>query len=341
MAELPGRKVVFFISDGFLMNLRGSDTSNRLRRIADAAARSRVAVYSIDARGLAALPDFDASRPAVFDPTAIVSRTGADEISSLQEPLHRLAEDTGGRALLNSNALAAAVPRALQETSVYYLLGWRPEQVDHQENRFHRIAVSVRGRPELTVRVPRGFYDAPPAEEQRTGPPSRRRRQSATPTGSPEEIPADAALLSVLRAAHPVTTLPASLSLSFVDMPDTGTVLTASTQLNATTLDFGPSEGDARQAVVDVISAVFGDQGQGISTVKERLTVSLASMSSTKNAMSNRVIYRHRFQMRPGLYQVRVAARDSRTGRAGSRGRGSAARTTSIPIPPTPAQTRV
>ncbi len=318
VSDLSGRKVVFFLSDGFLINLRGMDTANRLQRIADAAARSRVTVYSIDARGLAALPDFDASRPAVFDPTAIVSRTSADEISLLQEPLQRLAVDTGGRAMLNSNALAAAIPRALQETSVYYLLGWMPEQEGHQDNHFHRIEVSVRGRPEWTVRVPRGFYDAPPTDEQRTAPSSRRRGRSATSTGAAEESPADAALLSALRSAHPVTTLPASLRLSFSETPSTGTVLTVSTELNASTLDFGSSEGSERQAVVDVITSVFSDQGQGVSTVKERLTVSFSSMSSTRNTTSRRVIYRHQFQMKPGLYQVRTAARDSGTGRVGS-----------------------
>jgi VWFA-related protein len=318
VAELPGRKVVFFISDGFEMNLHGSDTSNRLRQIADAAARSRVVIYTMDARGLATLPSFDASRPAIFDPGGVVDRTDADELGASQEPLYKLAADTGGRALINSNALAAAVPRALQETATYYLLGWTPEQEEQQSNRFHRIEVSVRGRPELTVRVPRGYYDVPPLAEPRNAPSSRRRRPAAIPAATPEESPADAALLSALRSAHPVTQLPASLWLGYVDVPNAGTVLTASTQLNATTLDFGPSDSEPRQAIVDVVSSVFDDRGQGVSTVKEHLTVSPSSTSPEQNAMGNRVTYSHRFQVKPGLYQVRVAARDSRTGRVGS-----------------------
>jgi VWFA-related protein len=316
VADLPGRKVAFFVSDGFLMNLRGSDTADRLRRIADAAARSRVVIYTMDARGLATLPSFDASRPVVFDPAGIVDRTDADELSASQEALFRLAADTGGRALINSNALVEAVPRALQETSLYYLLGWTPGPEEQQNSRFHLIEVSIRGRPELIVRVPRGFYDVPPPTEAAAATSSRRRRQSETPA-TPAASPAETALLSALHSIHPVTTLPASLSLGFVDMQDTGTVLTASTHLNATTLDFGPSDGDRRQAVVDIVSAVFNDQGQGVSSVKETLTISPPSTSSTK-AVNHRLTYSHRFRLDPGIYQVRVAARDSRTGRAGS-----------------------
>jgi hypothetical protein len=321
LAELPGRKVVFFVSDGFVLNLRGSNASNRLQRIADAAARSRVVIYTMDGRGLVSQPDFDASRPAVSDATGAVSRSNADEINSSQAPLYRLAADSGGRALINSNALVDIVPQALQETSRYYLLGWTPRQQEDQEerqnNRFHRIEVSVRGRPELTVRVPRGFYGTQPPADEAAPASSRRRRQSATPA-TPAASEAEAALISTLRSRHPVTTLPMTLSLRFFDMPATGAVLTGTAHLNATTLDFGASDGNAGQAVVDVISAVFNDQGQSVSDVKERLTISPPSSSTTPRATSGRVTYSHQFQLKPGLYQVRVAARDTTTGRAGS-----------------------
>src|SRR5215213_1079699 len=51
-AKLPGRKLVFFISDGFVPNFVGSDFTTMLRRATDAANRSSVVIYSLDARGL-------------------------------------------------------------------------------------------------------------------------------------------------------------------------------------------------------------------------------------------------------------------------------------------------
>jgi hypothetical protein len=151
----------------------------------------------------------------------------------------------------------------------------------------------------------------PPPTEQRTASSGGRRRPAATNA-------ADAELLAALQATPPVTALPTSLSLGFIDFPDTGAVLTASLHLNATTLDFGSSDGNARQAVVDIVNTVFDDRGQGVSSFKQRLTIRPPAAPATKDAPRTRVTHSHEFRLKPGLYQVRVAARDSKTGRIGS-----------------------
>src|SRR5260370_27059768 len=53
-SELPGRKLLFLVSDGFFLDDRNSDSLSRLRSITSAAARSGIVIYSIDARGLIA-----------------------------------------------------------------------------------------------------------------------------------------------------------------------------------------------------------------------------------------------------------------------------------------------
>ncbi len=52
--NLPGRKVVFFLSGGFLIENRHSDSFSKLREITNAAAKSGVVIYSMDTRGLVA-----------------------------------------------------------------------------------------------------------------------------------------------------------------------------------------------------------------------------------------------------------------------------------------------
>src|SRR5437773_4719871 len=52
--KLPGRKLVFFISNGFFLDSRNSDSRERLQRITSVAARTGVVIYSMDARGLVA-----------------------------------------------------------------------------------------------------------------------------------------------------------------------------------------------------------------------------------------------------------------------------------------------
>jgi VWFA-related protein len=311
-AELPGRKIIFFLSDGFELSLDGPEISEGLRQIADAAARANVVIYSLGAAGLATPPGFDAGRSVIFDPTGTLIGADTDELSAVQEALHTLAADTGGRALLNSNALAGAVESALQETSMYYVLAWTPAQDVSQRKRFRRIEVSVRDRPELTVRVRRGFYDAPPAAP--TAPPAatsaRDRRKPAKSAPLAPASTDDAALLSALRSMYPVTALPISLSLGFMDLEDAGTVLTVSTDVNTTSLKSGAGEGSATSSsVIDLVTAVFNDQGQGVSSLKDRLTPTPASTHVSHNRS---------FRLKPGLYQVRTAARDGRTGQLGS-----------------------
>jgi len=78
-AELPGRKLLFVISDGFYLDERSSDVVERLRSITTAAARSGIVIYSIDGRGLiSGTPD--ASDPGTFDPSGRVQRAGLGAI---------------------------------------------------------------------------------------------------------------------------------------------------------------------------------------------------------------------------------------------------------------------
>ncbi|HKP71430.1 MAG TPA: VWA domain-containing protein, partial [Pyrinomonadaceae bacterium] len=125
-AQLPGRKIVYLISDGFALETKRSEITDGLRRVTDAAVRAGVAVYTLDARGLSAemtgMPD--ASSDASPDPAGRLAMGMLNETTARQEPLRIIAADTGGRALLNTNALDEAVGKAFKENSLYYLLAW-------------------------------------------------------------------------------------------------------------------------------------------------------------------------------------------------------------------------
>ena len=62
VSQAPGRKVVFLISDGFFMNDRSTGFGDKVHRIADAAVRGGVIVYSLDARGLGSAIDASSNR---------------------------------------------------------------------------------------------------------------------------------------------------------------------------------------------------------------------------------------------------------------------------------------
>src|SRR6266498_4524865 len=159
--KLPGRKLIFFISGGFFLDDRNSDSRDRLQRITSAAARNGVVIYSMDARGLVASL-IDISSESQFDLSGRVQRANTGELLASQDSLHALAKDTGGKAIFNTNSLGPGLGRALKETSTYYLLAWKPDRGAQNSRKFRRIEVKLVGKPDLTVQVRRGFFDREP-----------------------------------------------------------------------------------------------------------------------------------------------------------------------------------
>ena len=322
-AQLPGRKLVYFISDGFVCDAGQGDTLDRLRRVSDAAVRAGVVVYTLDARGLSAaltgVPD--ASSGPSIDPTGRLSANLGNETTAMQEPLRIIAGETGGRALLNTNALANALTRALQETSVYYLLAWRPAQEEARGSRFRRIEVSVRQRSDLTVLVQRGFFTTPPAD----APPKRaeaKREKRAAVDGSPLPVSAPQAgaphptLLTALRSYAPRTALPTSLTLNYFNAPQFGLLLASSLQVVSET----PAPGQSKH--IDVIGGIYDEQGKAVASFDRHITItpkaSADGAAATAKPEPQRIVITHQARITPGLYQVRIAARDVEGERTGS-----------------------
>lgn len=307
-SALPGRKLVFFISDGFILNLRRNEITDSLRNITNAAARNSVVIYTMDARGLAVSSLYDASTQGTFDPSGRTVGYLTSDISDTQEPLRTIAANTGGRALLNSNSYNLPIKQALSETSRYYLLAWRPEG-EARGNKFRRIEVSVRGRSDLKVNVRGGYYDVSAKQ-------SAKRNQTETKTPAPSAKSPDTDLREAIKAPYPVTTLPTELDLVYLDMPEKGLVLTVSTQIAGQFLSLEQT-GDKQTGAVDIAGLVLNDQGKAVASFSDHLNLS-ADASANPNATKSNIVYNYQAHLTPGLYQVRVAAHDNKSGRTGS-----------------------
>ncbi|HYH85641.1 MAG TPA: VWA domain-containing protein, partial [Pyrinomonadaceae bacterium] len=317
-SQIPGRKVFFFISDGFLVEDRDGDLRDWMRRIADAAARAGVVIYTLDAQGLRA-GNADASSSVAFDPGGRLSSVNNSEISGMQSPLYTLAGETGGRALVNTNALNRAVVSALKETSLYYLLAWRPESAAGRGSpKYQRIEVSIRNRPELRVIVRRGFYSSQPPPESSRGGEKKKKKNAEAETDIKvgtlaAQSKSERELLEVVRAPMPRAGLPTSLALNYVNTADGGAVLTTSVELDRAALTF--ERGEKEQASFDLFGVILNDRGKVAYGFKQQMTV-IANPSIP--AEQQRVMYSYPAPLAPGLYQVRVGTRDSRSGRLGS-----------------------
>lgn len=165
---VPGRKVFVHVSSGlplqpgvelydyFERRLKiplsldkvGLQQMSAYQRLAAAAQAAGVALYTIDASGLTGdegsnLGNRDASR---LD--AGLMR------DNLRGPLQLLADETGGKAIVNENDFGRALGEIEAQYTTYYSLGFRAEA----DKNLHKVDVRVK-RAGLTVRSTRAFRD--------------------------------------------------------------------------------------------------------------------------------------------------------------------------------------
>lgn len=309
--KMPGSKLAFFLSDGFIADTgpRGRVSADHLARITDNARRAGVVIYSIDARGLIS-GELDATGNIAFDATGMLESAHLREIAATQDALHSLAVDTGGRALRNQNEFDQFINVALDETSRYYLIAWRPEADDEKDAKIRKITVSVKGRPDLTVRSARGFSNR---SAPKSGP--EERASAAENSKSARKKQPDADIQDALEDFYPKQALPVQLSLIYLDTPASGSVLTTSVQAPGESLFYGEEGKDP--ARVTIAGVVLNDKGKPAASFRTGLKVNPASASRPQGNASN-VIYNFPAPLKPGIYQVRVAARDDASGLVGS-----------------------
>lgn len=329
---LPGRKLVFFLSDGFILNERSAGALETLRGVSEAAAQAGAVVYTMSLRGanFTSGSGIDASTNDYIDLTA--RRVGVDfgEIAATREPLQLLADQTGGRAILNSGSIDEAVRQALGETADYYLLAWRPDASELRDASA-RLKVSVKGHPEWRVRLRAASFSVPAVAGERPRQAARPAAAREQPAGSLESVGEhkeagagvvasvaeaksnDVELLEALGSLYPQRGLPVALSAGYLDAGEQGAVLNVSMQLGRSDFDFDSAGGKGR-ALVDVAGAAIDDRGQ-FGSFKQLLTI---TPEQAGGDASQPVIWHQRLRLGPGLYQVRVALRERATGRVGS-----------------------
>ncbi|HXC72613.1 MAG TPA: VWA domain-containing protein [Pyrinomonadaceae bacterium] len=304
---LPGRKLVFFLSGGFLIDSRRGDSYGKLRDITTAAARNGVIIYSMDTRGLVASLK-DASMEVPFDPSGQLSRQTQGELHATQDGMNALAVDTGGKAIFNTNDLQKGLAPALNETSTYYLLAWKPDAEVQKHKKFRNLEVKLLNRPDLFVRVRKGFFDLDPAPKAEVA------KDSSKP---PKQESAPAKLRESIAAPYPERELPISLSADYYDLADKGPIVSTSILIPGEFLIFSEEPDGKIKAITDVSGIFFDLKGVPQANFLERITTTTQSLEAVK-INSSEITYTYPAKLAPGLYQVRVAARDEKSGRTGS-----------------------
>ena len=144
-----GRKTLLLVSEGFTGAtpstviggvpgnpdpIGGANLQTEFQQIFADAARSNTSLYTLDPRGLAVC-EFCASARVNMQVDLKILNTALDS-------LRVIADNTGGRAILNSNDPLPALKQMLRDSSAYYLLGYTSTEKP-RDGRFHPIKVRV------------------------------------------------------------------------------------------------------------------------------------------------------------------------------------------------------
>lgn len=303
------RKAIVFFSEGIDYNIfdftkrEATTVQEKMREVFASATRSNVSIYSIDPRGLTMLGDESIQVAGGFPENPQLNlgmQSFNDSLRLSQDSLRSLSEETGGFAAVNRNDFSDAFSRVVKDSSSYYVLGYYPKN-DRRDGRFRKIEVKVR-RPGVEVRSRRG-YTAPRGK-----------------VPAPPKVPAgDKTSPQVREALDSPLPLPA-LTLNVFAAPFKGVApnTAVAVTIEAAGNDFGFDEKDGKLLTDYEVSTIAIDQ-QGKIRGGDRSVVNFALKPENRQRFAQTgVRVSTRLQLPPGRYQLRVAARESGTGRVGS-----------------------
>jgi VWFA-related protein len=307
LAGISGRrKAIIYFSEGVdydifdVFNTSGGASAvlQASRDAVAAATRANVSIYGIDPRGLGAGGD---DLIEVQDTPQDMSlnlglTTFGNEVQRSQDSLRVLSTETGGFAVVNRNDMATAFERVVADNSAYYLLGYYSSN-ERRDGRFRKIEVKV-ARPGLTVRSRKGYVAA-------------RGRNEVKDDGrtAPE-------LRAALTSPLPTSALPLAIAAAvFKGGAGKGAVV-LSTLIAARDLDLVEKDGLFNNQLELVVTAAnYG----GKTFPGDRATLTLAMKpDSVQRLRAGGFRILNSIDLPPGRYQLRVAARESNTKRAGS-----------------------
>jgi VWFA-related protein len=295
LSHLQQKKSLIYFSSG--MDRTGIENQSELRAAVNAAVRSNMAIYTMDLRGLQALVPGGEAQNASLRGTSVYS--GQSTISTLnsnfttQETLVTLASDTGGRAFLDSNDFNQIYKGVQQDTSTYYLLGYRSTN-PAKDGRYRRIVVKV-NLPGVKIDYRRGYYAA--ADYQHS-------------TKEDKELQLQEELASEL----PATDLPLYLGDAYFRLEPNKYFIPISLVVPGSQIPFVRSS-DRDKATLDVIGIVLDKEQHPLQRIRD--TVKLAVNTSSEVQKKN-VQYDTGLSLPPGKYHLKFVVRENQTGRMGS-----------------------
>ncbi len=294
---IPGRKSVIHFSSG--IERTGVENEAQLRATTDAANRSNVSFYTVDARGLAALPpggDATSASPAgtaIYTSSAVTSQFNS--LHGGRETLATLATDTGGRTFYDLNDFGQAFREVQKENSSYYLIGYTPSNTK-SDGRFRRIRVEV-DRPGVKVEARPGYF-APKDFRQFTREDKELQLQQA------------------MELDTPFVELPVAVETACFRQPDGNDRVLLAAKIPGSAISF-LTKSNVHQTEFDFAWRATDRVGHTVAALRDTLPVKLAG-EAYEQVLKGNILYEGGIVLPPGEYKLKVVVRENRSGRLGT-----------------------
>jgi len=322
MRQLPGgRKAVVLFSDGLqLRDVPGKKAVLNVddaRKVTDAANRSAVVIYSIDARGLVNTA-LNATDDVTFMPQESVTQALTDRMArfrQVRDGLSFLSGETGGLTMFDQNDLSLGVAKALEDQSGYYLLGFPRDADAKPTDPMRRLTVRLKNNKSgLKIRYRHSFSGSGPAAEE------------------PKAVTPAARLLQALHSPFAAQDIELQLTPSFVLDDMDRPAIRGLVHLSGRNLEFGEPDAEGyRMATLYIVAMTEAEQAASIDrSFKIRVLA-----DAVAKVRENGFVYTFEQALKSGgPHYLRVAVLDG-----GSMGVGSASRYVDVPDWPAPPST--
>ena len=283
-SEASLRKLIVYVSAGVNVDwMRNGQCGGRqldeIQRTFLAARIANVTIYTVDAGGLRL----------------------EGGLGGPMEYLQVMAENTGGRPIINTNAPEREVPRIFAENTSYYLLAYELKGAKPQGDFYRRLEVKV-NRPDVEVRSRKQYY----------GPPV---KASGTEAGAPAGAKALEAAVTAVLPARDVDLRVHAAAFGEAERPGYASVVIV-LGVDQPLLDTPPDASGSSIEHVSVLVHAFDADGRSRAFQTQDATIVM------RPERGGRAVFEilTKMELEPGRYSLRIAAGSREREKVGSVG---------------------
>ena len=295
LGRVDQRKSLLYFSGG--LTRQGIENQASMRAATNEAVKANMAIYSVDARGLEAIPPVgDASTgslrgTAAYSGAAMQSNLTANFAS--QETLGTLSSDTGGKAFFDSNDFGPAFEQIQHDTEAYYIIGFHSTNTA-KDGTFRHLTVKL-NRNDVKLDYRPGYYAQADFQHSKT---------------EDRELQ----LTEQLRSDLPATDVALYLQALYFRLENNEFFVPVSLIVPGSQIPF-LKNGDRDKATLDIIGQVKNAQNIIVGNARE--TVKLA-LDQAQQVQRKNIQYSTGFTLAPGRYHLKFVVRENQTGAMGS-----------------------